>query len=192
MSLLRRFGAVGIAGALSLAVSPALSWAAVDTQGMTLDATVSPRADLSSIRDANSVVRGTATNVLFDKYDDVDMPGGSGAFMYAPYRSEVGKNWNLLRIDENGASMTLTADVGGTIGGVAASTIMDVFFGGFFADTGGPGTQASTVWENLDSFSRTIPSTFDGIGSFNYRLTVAGLPSGSYTTATITFTLTTT
>ena len=196
METLRKACAISAAVGLALAGSPAFSWAATDTTPLTLTATITAVADTEAQRDTNSVSRGTSTQVLFDRYDHLD-PGVTSpnpGFMYAPYRSETGKNWHILSVIANGATYTLTADVGHTaVGSTFMDVIMDVFCGGFFPSDGGPvvsGT-ASSDWELLDTFSRTKSGTFVGTAPMNYRLRVSGIAAGSYS-GSITYTLTTT
>src|SRR3989338_4955308 len=160
-----------------------------------VSASVTVRAELSLIRDVNSVTsRGSATVVVFNKYDDVDMPGtGSPIHMYAPYRSESGKNWHLASIVANGSSMTLAATVTGDTGSTQLSSIMDVFFGGFFRIDGSSAGGGSGDWELLNTFTRTLTEPFAGSAPFNYRLRLLGVPgrAAAYT-GRITFTLSST
>lgn len=159
----------------------------------TVTANIAAVEDLALVRDANSVTRGSATNILFNLVDSDD-PGvtdGSPFFMYAPYRGETGQNWHLLDIGSNGSSFTLTADVTGTAGSQPLSSILDVFFGGLFADNGDNKGGASGDWELLDTFTRQLNEPFFGIAPLNYRLRIGAVPAGDYT-GTVTYTLTTT
>lgn len=189
---------VGLVLSLVTMSSPITAFALTSTASTTVSANVAARASVTLERDSNSVTRFTATQVTFDRYDDQD-PGvtqPNSGFMYAPYRSEVGKNWHLARMFSNGTTMTLTAAVTGTVGTTPLSTILQCFCGGFFEDGAAVGTPAlagttSADWENVQGFTRTVSRPFAGITPFNYRLTVRGVRSGTYT-GTITFTLTTT
>ncbi len=180
---------------LSFAGSPA--WAITTTTSATVTTTVPLRASVALTRDSSSSTRGTVGSVLFDKYDDQDagVTAPSPNFMYAPYRSEVGKNWHMARILANGSTMTLNIDVTGTVGTQSLKDLLSVFCGGFYPDTtdGSASTAiagtASTDWELADTFTRTISGqTFTGIAPFNYRLTVTGVRATSYT-GTVTFQL---
>ena len=194
MNTLRAASAAVLAVALALIGAPARSWAATNTVGATVSATVDTVATIAAARDSNSVTRFSATQVVFDRLDlsDPGVTGPNANFMYAPYRSEVGKNWHVLNLVANGTTTSLSADVGGSILTVQASTLMDVFFGGFFRETGGSGLQPSSNWELLDTFSRTLDGAFSGVSSFNYRLRVAGVPASTtpYTGISVTYTFT--
>lgn len=186
-----------VAGALAMSMGGSPAWAATATGTATVTTTVPIRANLALRRDpTGSVTRGTATTILFDKYDDQDtgVTSPSANFMYAPYRSEVGKNWHLAEILANGVSMTLSMDVTGTVGTLSLSSILHVFCGGYFPAVTGTGTStaipgsASTDWELADTYTKTLNQTFNGVVPFNYRLTVTGVRATSYT-GTVTFTL---
>ena len=195
---MNRAGTRGLAGAVIAAMLAA--------QATTLDAAVAPpvvatvtaivplRAELSLIRDLNSVARGAVGSVLFDKYDDKDVTtGGSPIHMYAPYRSETGKNWHLTQIVANGTTMTLAADVTGTAGATPLASIIDTFFGGFFRSDGSSAGGASGDWELLDTFTRTLNEPFAGTCPFSYRLRLLGVPASATSyTGQITFTLSST
>ena len=157
-------------------------------------ANVTLRAELSLIRDVNSVSSpGSATSVVFDQYDDKDVAGGSPIHMYAPHRSLTGKNWHLASIIANGSTMTLSASVTGGAGPVQLANIMDVFFGGFFRRDGSSAGGASGDWELLNTFTRTLNEPFAGSAPFNYRLRLLGVPaSATPYTGQITFTLSST
>ena len=194
MNALRTASATGLAVVLALIGTPVRSWAASNTTApLSVSATVDTHADISVVRDGNSVSRGTITSLLFDRLDlsDPGVTNPNASFMYAPYRSEVGKNWHVLNLFANGATTSLSADVAGSISGTLASTLLDVFFGGFFPEAGGGPLQASTDWELLDAFSRTL-GVFSGVSSLNYRLRVAGVPASTtpYTGVSITYTFT--
>lgn len=180
---------------LSLVGSPGSLWALTSTANVTLSAAVPSRASVTLARDVNSVTRFSASQVVFDRVDDQD-PGVTNpnpGFMYAPYRSETGKNWHLASILANGTSLTLTASVSGTVGSTPLANVLSVFCGGFFA-AGASTPVAGTVspdWEPLSGFTRTLSQPFTGTVPFNYRLSIAGAPAGTYA-GSITYTLTTT
>ncbi len=172
-------------------------WAATATASATVSATLASRASLTLTRGSSSVTRGSAATVVFDKPDDQDVTGGSGAFMYAPYRSEssvgTGKNWHSASIVANGTSMTLSATVSGTAGSTPLSSIMDVFVGGFF-ESGATSEIAGTKsadWQPLNTYSKTLSQPFIGTVSFNYRLRIGTISAGTYA-GTVTYTLTST
>ena len=196
MNVLKKAWAVGIAGALLLVISPAVSWAAQQTTAaIPVTASIPVIATVEVVRDpANSVPRFSAMQIVFDRLDINDgQPDGNAGFMYAPYRSEVNKNWHLLQIFGNGGNTSLTAAVNGTVGNVQLSTLLNVFCGGYFPVTGG-GPNANTKsgdWEPLNGFSRPLSRPFIGTAPFNYRLKAFIVPAGTYT-GTITFTLTST
>jgi len=168
------------------------SWAETVSQSATVTANVTPRAELALTRDDNSVTRFTASEVVFDRVDDQDgQADGDANFMYAPYRSETGKNWHLAQILSNGSTMTLTASVAGVAGTVPLADIMNVFFGGFFNSHGGFSGGTSGDWELLDTFSRTLNQPFTGVAPLNYQLLIGTVPSSaSPYTGNITYTLT--
>ena len=179
---------------LGVPAQPAMS--ATVTATATVSATLTSRTTLSLQRDTtSSVTRFSASQVVFDRYDDQD-PGvtnPNSGFMYAPYRSEVLKNWHIARIFSNGTTMTLSATVTGTVGGQPIANRINVFCGGFFDSslpTGSPpidGT-ASEDWEALQGFSRTLSRGFAGVVPFNYRLNVSGVSAGTFT-GSVTYTL---
>jgi len=143
------------------------------------------------IRDTNSVPRGSVGTVLFDKYDDKDgQPLPNPLFMYAPYRSEIGKNWHLARIIANGSSMTLTAAVTGSAGPTPLATILDVFCGGFFELAPPPNDKGgkSTDWELLNTFTRSFTEPIAATTPLNYRLRLRGVVGGTHS-GNITYTL---
>lgn len=180
--------ASGVAAGSVMGSLPA--WGATSAATATTSATVTQRADITLARDSGSVSRGSASQILFDRYDDQDVTDGSGSFMYAPYRSETGGNWHVAKMFANGASMSLSADVSGTIGSDPLANRLSLFCGGFFPSSGGGAVSgtASSDWESTDSFSRTLNQSFVGTAPFNYRLDVQGVPSGAYT-GTVTYTL---
>jgi hypothetical protein len=182
-----------IAIAFLLVFSAAFSWAAIDTATATVSAILTAVADVNLDRDTNSVTRGSASQVVFDKTDDKDMTGGDAGYMYAPYRSETGKNWHVAKITANGSNMVLSASVSGTLGSKSLSDILKVWCGGFFtpgATTPITGT-ASTEWEYLNGWQRSLNKPFTGSVSFNYQLNISEVGAGTYS-GNITFTLTTT
>ena len=187
----------GVAGALILAMvsvySIPLDAATAPPVTASVTANVPVRAELTLIRDVNSVTRGSVSSILFDKYDDKDVPGGSALHMYAPYRSESGKNWHVGQVIGNGATMTLSATVSGNAGATPLANILDVFFGGFFRTDGSSAGGASGDWELLNGFTRTLNEPFVGSAPFNYRLRLFLVPaSATPYTGQVTFTLTST
>ena len=176
-----------------LLAAPLSVEAASSTASATVSAQLIARASLALKKDDNSVTRFSASQVVFDRYDDQD-PGvtnPNAGFMYAPYRSEVGQNWHVADIIANGSSMTLTASVTGSVGNTPLATLLKVWCGGFFppgSTTPISGT-ASTTWESLNSFSRTLQQTFIGTTPFNYQLNVSSAGAGTYS-GNVTFTLT--
>ena len=182
-----------IAALVALQATP-LDAATATPVTVDVSASVTVRAELSLIRDVNSVTgagRGSATVVVFNKFDDVDRPGiGNPNFMYAPYQTETGKNWHLASIVVNGSSMTLGATVTADVGSTILPSIMDVFFGGFFRTDGSSAGGTSGDWELLNTFSRTLNEPFVGSCPFNYRLRLLGVPGRAAPyTGHITFTL---
>ena len=108
MNLLKNAWAIGIAGALSLVVSPARSWAAdAPPLAVTVTATIQSTANLSVERDpGNSDDVGTPTSIVFNRLDSGDgQADGNTGFMYAPWRSKVNKNYHLIRMFSNGATL---------------------------------------------------------------------------------------
>ena len=182
---------LGTAISLMVAYATPLDAATAPPVVASITANVPVRAELSLIRDANSVTRGSVSSVLFDKYDDKDMAGGSPLFMYAPYRSDGAKNWHVAQIIGNGATMTLSAAVTGNAGATPLANIIDTFFGGFFRIDGTSAGGASADWELLNGFTRTLNEPFAGSAPFNYRLRLFLVPaSATPYTGQITFTLT--
>ncbi len=187
-------GIVGGVIALMVAVyATPLDAATAPPVSASVSANVTLRAELSLVRDTASVTRGSVGSILFDKYDDKDMPGGSPIHMYAPYRSESGKNWHLASIIANGSTMTLSAAVTGNAGTTPLANIIDVFFGGFFRTDGSSAGGASGDWELLNGFTRTLNQPFAGTAPLNYRLRLFLVPaSATPYTGQVTFTLTST
>ena len=185
----------GVVGALILAMvsvySIPLDAATAPPVTASVTATVPVRAELTLVRDANSVTRGSVSSIVFDKYDDKDVPGGSSIHMYAPYRSEAGKNWHVAQMIGNGSTMTLSATVSGNAGSTPLANILDVFFGGFFrSNDGSSAGGASGDWELLNGFTRTLNEPFAGVAPFNYRLRLFLVPaSATPYTGQVTFTL---
>ncbi len=173
-------------------VTPAM--AGTSTATATVSATVPAVTLVSLTRDTGSVTRGTATQIVFDKLDSQDtVSNGDAGYMYAPYRSETGKNWHVASIVANGSTMVLSMSVTGTVGTTPLSSLLYVWTGGFFtpgATTAISGTP-STAWEYASGWQRSLSQPFTGTVPFNYRLTVSGVSAGSYT-GSITLTLTTT
>lgn len=190
----KKTGSRGIARAavVTLAawsLTSASSWALSDTASVTVSADLPQRAEVDMIRDVNSVGRGSTQTVLFDKTDDKDQPDGDSNFMYAPYRSETGKNWHLAKITSNGTKMTLTSSVTGAVNGTTElKDILDVFCGGFFEADGNDKGGKSGDWELLNTFKRDLQEPFTGSTPFSYRLRLRGVPSGTYN-GSITYTL---
>ena len=199
MNVAKKAWAVGIMGALLLAGSPSLSWAASQTTPpIVVTANVPVVASLSVEKDPNtSVVRFSPLQIVFDRLDINDgQADGNAGFMYAPYRSEVNKNWHILRIFGNGANTSLTSTVSGTVGGVQLNTLLSVFCGGYFPVTGGgplPGTRSPDAWELLATFNRNT-GPFQGVASMNYQLNVQGVAAGPSVIVggAVTYTLTST
>jgi len=176
-----------------LAVIPVATYAAT-TATATVTAQVPVAADLKLIRDKNSVTRGATNNILFDRLDGADpgVPNPNNGFMYAPYRSETGKNWHLCDMTANGSQMALSAQVTGSAGGTPLSSILFLWCGGFFEPGATQPIQgtASTDWEYAHGWQRSLQRPFIGTAPFNYRLTVSGIPGGQTYSGSITFTLT--
>ena len=180
-------------GLLVCALGTASAWAETSTATATVAATIAPRAEATLTRDDGSVIRYSAGQLVFDRVDDQDgQADGSAGFMYAPYRSETGKNWHVVNIVANGSSMTLSAAVTGTAGSTPLANILKTYCGGFYSSgnsTPISGTR-STGWETLNGFTRTLLNQpFTGTAPFNYQLNIAALGAGSYA-GQVTFTLT--
>jgi len=177
-----------------LALVPVASYAASATASATVTAQVPVATRVSLVRDANSVTRGSATNILIDRLDGND-PGVTNpnfGFMYAPYRSETGKNWHVADMVANGASMSLSISVTGSVGSTPLSSLLKLWCGGFYtpgATTPISGT-ASTDWEFANGWQRSLARPFIGTAPFNYRLDVSSVPGGQTYTGSVTFTLT--
>ncbi len=178
-----------------LLLSPVSAWAATATATATVSVTVASVCSISLSRDTNSsVTRGSATTILFDKRDDQDMSGGDAGYMYAPYRSETGKNWHLASISANGSTTGLSASVTGDIGTTPIANILKLWCGGFYTPssstpiTGTP----STDWEWANGWQRTLSSPFIGTVSFSYQLNISEIAAGGPYTGNITLTLTST
>ncbi len=160
---------------------------AADTAVATVSATITAVESVAYTRDVNSVTRGSATQLIFDKRDDDDMTGGDAGFMYAPYRSETGANWHVASIAANGSSMVLSLGVNLT--GIDASKLK-VWCGGFFppgATNPITGT-ASTDWEFANGWQRSLSQPFVGTSSFGYQLNISDVVAGTYA-GTLTLTL---
>lgn len=200
-------GRAGVRCALALAVAMTATpaWAATQTQVVSVSATVPSRTVFSvrkglpnGLGQGGSSTRGSPSQVIFDRFDDQDQVGGSPSDMYAPYRSETGKNWHVADIRVNGSSLTLSADVSGTVGNVPLANVLYVWCGGFFesgSTTPIPGTAnvddgnpTTDDWRLLDSYQQTLNRSFIGEVPFNYRLSASGIPAGVYV-GTITYTL---
>ena len=140
--------------------------------------------------------------IEFKIYDDEDHAGGSPAFMYAPVRTKVNKNWHVLDISTN-VRFRLKATVSGEVlGGKSLQQRLYGWNGGFWqngvkiqdGDTVGQnGTDPSTgqqndSWRLLHNRSWDVGNGFIGVVPFNYRLEVAGVPEGTYA-GTVTYTL---
>ena len=184
---------MAIAFLFALCIKP--SWAATDTATATISATITPVTDVTLIRDDNSVTRGSATQVVFNRTDAVDLgSSGSPAFMYAPYRSETQKNWHVAQIIANGSNMVLSASVTGMAGNQDLSSVLRVWCGGFFTPgaktpISGTETPTTTGWEYLNGWQRSLDRPFIGTAPFNYQLDISSVQAGTYS-GTITFTLT--
>ena len=166
-------------------------WALTDSKSVAVSAIMPLRAEMAIVRDAGSVGRGSAGTVVFDKYDDKDgQADGNPLFMYAPYRSEAGKNWHLVSLIANGSTMTLSADVTGSAGAKPLAEILDVFTSGFFEPFPPPNFKggASTDWELLDTFERKFDEPLTATAPMSYRLRLRGVVAGTHS-GTITFTL---
>lgn len=180
--------------AILFAFAPMTSYAATATTTASVSATIPSVTTVSLTRDSNSVTRGSATQILFDKRDDQDMTGGDAGYMYAPYRSETGKNWHVASIAANGSTLSLDVSVTGTVGTTPLVNILKIWCGGFFtpgSSTPITGTN-STDWEWANGWQRTLSQPFTGTASFNYQLNIADITAGGPYSGNITFTLTTT
>lgn len=179
---------------LMLAVCAGSAFAGTSTATATVSVDIPGLTSVSLTRDTGSVTRGTATQIVFDRLDSADgQVDGNAGFMYAPYRSETGKNWHIASVVANGATMTLGMSVTGSVGTTPLSNILKVWTGGFYtpgATTPISGT-ASTAWEFANGWQRSLSQPFTGTVPFNYQLSISGLTAGSYSGG-ITLTLTTT
>lgn len=183
MGGIRSIGFMGALIGLTVGAAVTSSWA-VDAPPVTVTAEVTVREEIGLIRDPQSVSRFSATDIVFDRFDDQDgQPDGDPTFMYAPYRSEAGANWHLLDLLSNGSTFTITAAVTGDVNGTPLANIMDAFFGGFFGNNGSFSGGASSDWELLDTFTRTLAQPFFGTGPLSYRLRLDGVV-GNPTAAT--------
>lgn len=181
-------------GFLAMIALASSAHAATQSSTASVSATVPSRADVTLSRDTNSTSRGSAGQLVFDKYDDKDVSEGSTGFMYAPYRSETGKNWHVAQIAANGSSLTLTVTATGTVGAASVADRLKIWCGGFWPATQGAAVVSGTTssdWESLagSGFSRSLSQSFNGTVPFSYQLDVTGISSGSYN-GTVTFTLT--
>lgn len=180
---------------LLLTLSVTLAFAGSSTATATVTATVPSLTLVSLSRDTNSVTRGSATQIVFDKLDSVDMPGGDPGYMYAPYRNptEKDKNWHIAQVIANGSTMVLGMSATGSIGATPLANILKVWCGGFYA----PGATnpltgtRSEAWEFANGWQRSLSQPFTGTVPFNYQLNVSSVGSGTYS-GSITITLTTT
>ena len=185
---MKRLAAGLVIGLVVMSVPSVPSWALTDTENVGVSAIIPLRSEISIIRDANSVTRGSLSTVLLNRYDDQDgQPDGNALFMYAPYRSETGKNWHLASIIANGSTMTLSADVTGSAGTTPLADILDVFCGGFFEPFLPPNEKGgkSTDWELLDTFERSFNEPLTATAPFNYRLRLRGVVAGTHSGAVI-------
>ncbi|GEM_PF-7127040 len=173
--------------ALAVMVGPLAAWAETTTTTATVTATVPSRASLALATDDNSIATSAAT-VAFNKYDDEDIAGGSASLMYAPYRSNRGKNWHILRLSANGSSMTLTASASGPVGSKNLAELLKVWFGGFCNADGDCSDGKSSDWEKLSTLSRSKSGAYSGVVPLNYQLDVSGVSANTYT-GNITYTL---
>jgi hypothetical protein len=199
---MRKLCLVTVVAALVLILGQSV-YAATATQTASVSATVTSTCTLSLARDAGSATRGTVSSILFDKTDAVDMPADpnrSATMMYAPYRSETGKNWHFANVSANGASIQLKITATGTLGAASLSNILKVWCGGFYSSTGAPGVPitgtASTTWESIGTagWQRSLTNQpFTGVVPFNYQLDITTVPgSATAYTGTLTYTLTST
>lgn len=180
--------------AILFALAPIASYAATATATASVSATVASVTTVSLIRDTNSVTRGSVTQILFDKRDDQDMTGGNAGYMYAPYRSETGKNWHLASVAANGSNVALGTSVTGSLGATPLANVLKLWCGGFFtpgSSTPITGTN-STDWEWANGWQRSLSQPFTGTVPFNYQLNITDIPAGGPYTGTVTFTLTST
>ncbi len=178
--------AVGLA-LLGTMGTPA-AWAATATAAASVTATIPARTSLALALDSSSA--GTsATVVKFDKYDDVDMTGGSPSLMYAPYRSLTNKNWHVASIIANGTSLTFSAAVSGTVGGKNLADVLKVFFGGFCNADNSSCPNKYTDYKQLSKLNETLTGAYSGNAPLTYQLDVSGVTSGTFATGNITYTL---
>jgi len=150
---------------------------------------------ISLSRDGHSTNRGSATSIVFDRYDDQDnQTSPDRAFMYAPYRSERpnGSNWHIARIIANGSTVTLSVGVTGSIGNVAFAQALKVYCDGFYPAWGATapiGGTKSNDWEMANAFARIVDEPFVGTVPLRYKLDASGVNIGTYVGRMI-FTLT--
>lgn len=163
--------------------------AATATATATITATIPTVITVALVKDINSGCL-TSSQIAFTTLDAQDMPGGSLTHMYAPLRSQTGKNCFVVRIDTN-APFQLSTQVSGSSGSWEAASQMEVWAAGFFADDTTHKGGASTAWESLVAFKRAVSGGFSGVLPLNFRARIAGVVPGAYT-GTVTFTLTTT
>lgn len=213
MNTLRRVARSALSVALAMSSTPV--WAGTQIQTVSVSATV-PSVSSFTLRTTNtdgtvSNSKGVANQVRFDRVDSADQVSGSDAFMYAPYRSQTNSNWHVADIKANGNSLTLSADVSGTVGNKPLAQVLYVWVGGFFetgskvpisgtATQGDPGEDGKCPADNnsdpdcdddwwlLDTYQQNLPRAFIGEVPFNYRLNISGIPAGTYT-GQITYTL---
>lgn len=179
---------------LVLCVRPAFA----ATATATVTAEIPALTLISLDRDTNSVIRGSADEIIFDKLDSDDKTDGSAGFMYAPYRSEAdeGKNWHIAKIIANGSTMTLGMSVTGYAGSMPLSSILRVWCGGFFLPGSntpieGTATPQEPGWEYAEGWQRDLSQPFTGTVPFSYQLNVSQVGAGSHS-GSIMLTLTTT
>ena len=184
-----------VAGMALAFVTVTQAGAATTTTSATVSATVPSIATMTLGTDANSVTasRFSPGQIVFDRLDSQDGQATPDPnLMYAPYRSEAGKNWHVVSINSTDPTLSLTASVTGTVGSTPLASALNVFSGGFFATgaTSPISGTPSTAWELLNGFSRSVNQTFNGIVPMSYRLNIAGVSAGTYS-GNVTFTLTT-
>ena len=181
-----RYGLVGLA----LVSWAAAAQAATDTAQAAVTINIAPQAVVDLVTSTNSAAT-SPTVIAFDTLDSADMPNGSSSFAYAPKRSILNKNWHEAKIFSNGAGMTLTANVTGTVGGQPLANVLDVFFGGFFHEQFGDQGGKSGDWELASTFTRQFNQPFSGVAPLNYRLRTSQL-TGGQASGSVTYTLATT